>query len=154
MAILVYPYVHRWPVAQDCYRLIKLHFTNCAQHNSIIVFSMSQWSMKSVIYLGTCPSKTYVLLSQSSGSGEQTFPSTVVGIRPENTADIFNLPLTLYTLREHIQLCTGLPFIEEKVHSRNKYCFSACVSPWTCFVHSMYCIVCAACFMPPIPLMP
>lgn len=35
-----------------------------------------------VTYLGTCPSKVYVLLSQSSGSGEYTIPSTVVGIRP------------------------------------------------------------------------
>lgn len=39
-------------------------------------------------YLGTCPSKTYVLLSQSSGSGEKTFPSTVVGIRPNDKKHI------------------------------------------------------------------
>lgn len=36
-------------------------------------------------YVGTCPSKTYVLLAQSSGSGAYTFPSTVVGMRPGKT---------------------------------------------------------------------
>ena len=57
------------------------------------------------------------------------------GLKTQQIYIIFDLPLTV---------CTGLAFhiYRYKVQGRNKYCFSACVPPWTCFVLSMYCVCC------------